>query len=167
MQDGTIIGIAGVARDMTERKKGEFLRIGQNHILEMVASNASLQDVLLELARFSEAQMHGIKVSILLLDPNSQTLHHGAAPSLPPSYWRSIEGVRIGPETGSCGTAAYHRRQVIVRDMMSDPLWRDSRDLAIAHGSAKLLVDADPFAWRRSAWNFRHVFGRGARARCQ
>jgi diguanylate cyclase (GGDEF)-like protein/PAS domain S-box-containing protein len=131
---GTIIGIAGVARDMTERKQAELLRNGQNHILEMIASNASLQDVLLELSMFAEAQLDGIQVSVLLLDANEQTLHHGAAPSLPPSYCRALDGVKIGPEVGSCGTAAYERRPVIVSDVTKDPLWRDHRDLANSHG---------------------------------
>ncbi|MBL8905962.1 MAG: EAL domain-containing protein [Rhizobiales bacterium] len=130
---GTIIGVAGVSRDMTERKQAELLRNGQNHILEMVASNASLQDVLRALAMFAESQLDGILVSILLLDPKNQTLYHGAAPSLPESYWRPLEGTRIGPAVGSCGTAAYSRRQVIVPDITVDPLWRDYRDLATAH----------------------------------
>ena len=127
---GEIIGMAGVARDMTERKQAELIRNGQNHILEMIASNANLQDVLLELAAFAEAQLQEIKVSILLLEPNSQTLHHGAAPSLPPSFWRAIDGFKIGPEAGCCGTAAFHRRRVIVSDVAKDPLWRDACDLA-------------------------------------
>ena len=128
-----IIGLAGVARDITERKQEEFLRSGQARILEMIASNASLLDVLHELTVFAESRLSGIAVSILLLDARTQALHHGAAPSLPESYRRAIEGVRIGPEVGSCGTAAYHRRQVIVTDVMTDPLWRDYRDLAAAH----------------------------------
>jgi diguanylate cyclase (GGDEF)-like protein/PAS domain S-box-containing protein len=130
---GTIIGIAGVARDMTERKQAELLRNGQNRILEMVASNASLDDVLLEITRFAEAQLAGILVSVLLLDPKSQTLHHGAAPSLPINYRQGIEGIRIGPDVGSCGTAAYKRETIIASDVMSDPLWRDYRDLAASY----------------------------------
>ncbi|MFO0992134.1 MAG: GGDEF and EAL domain-containing protein [Hyphomicrobiales bacterium] len=132
--DGTIIGLAGVARDMTERKQAELLRNGQNRILEMIASNANLQDILLDLAKLAETQLHGIQVSILLLDADQQTLHHGAAPSLPASYWRIIDGVKIGPEVGSCGTAAYHRRPVVVSDVAKDPLWRDYCDLATSHG---------------------------------
>ena len=53
---------------MTERKQAELLRNGQNRILEMVASNASLEDVLLELTQFAEAQLDGILVS----DPASR-----------------------------------------------------------------------------------------------
>lgn len=131
---GTIIGVAGVARDMTERKQAEFLRDGQNRILEMIASNASLDDVLVKLTRFAEAQLAGILVSILLLDSKTQTLRHGAAPSLPINYRQGIEGTRIGPKVGSCGTAAYRRETVIVADVMTDPLWLDYRNLAASYG---------------------------------
>src|SRR5262249_44767400 len=39
----------------------------------------------------------------------------------------------IGPSAGSCGTAAYRGEQVIVSDIVTDPLWADYRELAVAH----------------------------------
>ena len=65
---------------------------------------------------------------------NGQPLRHGAAPSLPDSYAKAIDGVRIGPKAGSCGTAAYRREAVIVDDIMTDPLWEDYKDLAVELG---------------------------------
>ena len=35
---------------------------------------------------------------------------------------------------GSCGTAVYHRKAVIVTDIMSDPLWKDYCHVAEPHG---------------------------------
>jgi C4-dicarboxylate-specific signal transduction histidine kinase len=40
----------------------------------------------------------------------------------------------IGPSVGSCGTAAYCAKPVIVSDIAADSLWADYRDLALAHG---------------------------------
>jgi C4-dicarboxylate-specific signal transduction histidine kinase len=40
----------------------------------------------------------------------------------------------IGPSAGSCGTAAYRGKPVIVSDIATDPLWVDYRDLALSHG---------------------------------
>lgn len=65
--------------------------------------------------------------SVLLLDVDGVTLHHGAAPNLPVEYCRLIDGSRIGPVAGSCGTAAWRGTQVIVRDITTDPLWADYR----------------------------------------
>src|SRR5262249_58242587 len=70
--------------------------------------------------------------SVLLLEGGR--LRDGAGPSLPATYRRAIDGVTIGPEVGSCGAAAYHRRPVVVRDIAADPLWKEFRDLAVHHG---------------------------------
>jgi len=132
--NGEIIGLIGIARDVTARKMGDLLRDGQAHILEMIAMGAPLEAVLDRLARLVESQLTGIVSSILLLDEDRVHLRHGAAPSLPEAYTRAIDGARIGPQAGSCGTAAFRREAVIVEDIMTDPLWADYKDLAAAHG---------------------------------
>ncbi len=129
-----IIGLVGIARDITERKKADILRDGQAQILEMIALNAPLGEVLDRLMRFIEAQLAGIFGSVLLLDEDGQHLRHGAAPSLADAYAKAVDGASIGPKAGSCGTAVYRRAPVIVTDIMSDPLWEDFRDLAAVHG---------------------------------
>ncbi|HJQ18931.1 MAG TPA: PAS domain-containing protein [Gemmatimonadaceae bacterium] len=76
----------------------------------------------------------GMRGSVLLLDDDGVTLRHGAAPHLPEAYTAAIDGERIGPAAGSCGTAAYRRQRVVVRDIMTDPLWVDYRATAAAAG---------------------------------
>ena len=53
---------------------------------------------------------------------------------MPEAYSKAIDGVAIGPDVGSCGTAAYRREAVIVADISSDPLWKNYRDLAATYG---------------------------------
>ena len=129
-----IIGVAGISRDITERKLADALRDGQAQILEMIAMGAPLEDVLDRLVRLVESQLTGIFASILLVDRDGARLRHGAAPSLAPAYTKAIDGIRIGPQAGSCGAAAYRREAVVVADIMTDPLWADYRDLAAANG---------------------------------
>jgi GAF domain-containing protein len=74
-----------------------------------------------------------MRTSILLLDNERRCLLHGAAPSLPKAYCDAIHGIEIGPSVGSCGTAAYVGHSIFVTDVATDPLWRDFRDLALAH----------------------------------
>ena len=84
------------------------------------------------IAKTIERQSGDMLCSILLLDGN--TLRHGAAPSLPDEYNRAIDGTAIGPAVGSCGTAAFTKKTVIVSNIATDPLWADYRDLALRHG---------------------------------
>ncbi|HJR66794.1 MAG TPA: ATP-binding protein [Gemmatimonadaceae bacterium] len=100
------------------------------------ASQAMLRGSLDTLIRLIERVSPGMRGSVLLLDEDGVTLHHGAAPRLPRSYCDAIDGASIGPAAGSCGTAAYRRERVIVRDIATDPLWEDYRDLASTYGLA-------------------------------
>ena len=128
-----IIGVMGISRDITERRQADALRDGQAKILEMIATSAPLDAVLDHLTRLVESQLVGIFGSVLLLDKDGARLRHGAAPSLPDSYTRAIDGLQVGAKAGSCGAAVYRREAVVVADVMSDPLWTDYWELAVAH----------------------------------
>lgn len=71
--------------------------------------------------------------SIVLVDDQGR-IRHAAAPNLPREYIDSIEGQPIGPQAGSCGTAAYTRKPVIVEDIRVHPAWAAYRDLALPFG---------------------------------
>jgi diguanylate cyclase (GGDEF)-like protein/PAS domain S-box-containing protein len=129
-----IVGVVGVSRDITERKLADALRDGQARILEMIAMSAPLEAVLDHLTRLVESQLTGISGSVLLLDKDGTHLRHGAAPSLPNAYTAAVDGLRVGPNAGSCGAAVYRREAVVVADITNDPLWEDYRELAAAHG---------------------------------
>ena len=131
MQENTVIWIA---RDITQRKQAENWLAGQKQILEMIAKGAPLAETLNTLLELIEQQSRDVRGSILLLDKDGEHLLHGAAPSLPESYNAAVNGVAIGPNIGSCGTAVYRREQVIVTDIAIDPLWQDFRDLALGFG---------------------------------
>jgi PAS domain S-box-containing protein len=122
-----------IIRDISHRKRREALLAGENRVLEMVAKGDSLGDILDSLCLLVEEQSSGVLASILLMDPNGKQLRHGAAPNLPKAYTEAIDGAYIGPSVGSCGTAAYRAKQVIVSDIAINPLWADFRDLALAH----------------------------------
>jgi signal transduction histidine kinase len=109
-------------------------RAGQNRILEMIAANAPLGEILKQLVLLIEAQAPEMLCSVLLLSDDGNHIRHGAAPSLPEAYVKAIDGEAIGPKMGSCGTAMYRGKPVVVTDISTDPLWEDYRDLAAANG---------------------------------
>ncbi|MFD1732066.1 diguanylate cyclase domain-containing protein [Deinococcus malanensis] len=48
-------------------------------------------------------------------------LFTAAAPSLPDTYSRAIDGLQIGAGQGACGTAAFTRQAVVAHDINDDP----------------------------------------------
>lgn len=127
-----IFGLVGIARDITERRRADVLRDGQSQILQMIAMSAPLEEVLGHLVHLVESQLTGIFGSVLLFDDDGVHLRHGAAPSL--AHVKALDGIRIGPKAGACGTAVYRRETVIVADIERDPLCDDYRELAAEHG---------------------------------
>ena len=109
-------------------------RDAKQSVLELIASAAPLPQVLREIVAAVEDRAPPVLGSILLLDPDGLHIRHGAAPHLPEAYCAAIDGVTIGPNVGSCGTAAYEGKPVFVEDIEQDPRWADYRDLARAHG---------------------------------
>jgi GAF domain-containing protein len=104
-------------------------------IERLLSSGAPLRATLEELIRIIESLTpSGMLASILILSEDGQHLLHGAGPSLPDAYNEAIDGIEIGPEVGSCGTAAYHNKTVAVYDISTNPLWKNFKDLALAHG---------------------------------
>ncbi len=131
---GAIVWFEGTLQDVTDARRAQTLRVGQARLLEMIAVGMPLADTLDGLVRLIERLCDGMLGSILLLDETGKRLRHGAAPSLPEAYARAVDGIAIGPNVGSCGTAMYLGRSVIVADIATDPLWADYRELAGAHG---------------------------------
>ncbi|MES2537091.1 MAG: EAL domain-containing protein [Pseudomonadota bacterium] len=123
-----------IMRDITERKQSEVLCTRQNQILEMIATGKPLPEILEQLVKTIEFQCPGMLGSVLLIDEDGVHVQHGAAPHLPAQYNRAINGATIGPQVGSCGTAMYSGKPVIVTDIGTDPLWKDYRELALGFG---------------------------------
>jgi|GEM_PF-1019540 len=112
------------------RRLIEQKELSRNHVLEMVARGAPLQDILTSLVQSLELEDSSMICSILLLDDEGKRLKTGAAPSLPDFYNTAIDGVEIGIGVGSCGTAAYTGERVIVEDIQTHPYWAPYLEVA-------------------------------------
>ena len=95
----------------------------QRRVLEQCARGATLKDTLLPLCQCVESFLPNCCVSILLLDPISQTLHTVAAPSLPTPFCDVVNGLHVKEGAGACGTAAFRKTRVISGDILHDSLW--------------------------------------------
>jgi hypothetical protein len=93
---------AALPRDLPDaHQKEEAFRMGQSRVLEMIAANAPLGEILKRLVLLIEAQSPDMLCSVLLLSDDGNHIRTGAAPSLPEEYVRAIEGAPIGPQNGS------------------------------------------------------------------
>ncbi|NEP15056.1 MAG: PAS domain S-box protein [Symploca sp. SIO2C1] len=121
-------------QEISERQRIEAMLDGQNRILELIAKGNPLSQILDNLAHFIEQLSGEALCSFLLLESNTGKLRHGAAPSLPDSYNQAVDGIVIGPKVGSCGTAAYLKKTVIVSDIATNYLWEDFKNLPLQYG---------------------------------
>ena len=112
----------------------EQFRSSQNRIREMIAANAPLSEILATLVLLIEAQSPEMLGSVILISDDGNHIRHVVAPSLPEHYVKAIDGSPIGPKHGSCGTAMFRGKPVVVSDIFTDPLWEDYREYAAAIG---------------------------------
>jgi diguanylate cyclase (GGDEF)-like protein/PAS domain S-box-containing protein len=131
---GRVALLRGTVLDISARKRQEQQREGERRVLQAIAAGVPLERTLEQICRLVEGQHPSALCSVLLVDADGLHLRHGAAPSLPETYCRAADGIPIGPRVGSCGTAAYLNRQVIVSDVETDELWADARPVALEHG---------------------------------
>ncbi len=117
-------------RELTLRLHAQRMDALRSFLLERLASELSLDQVLRAFVSKIEETLPGALCSILLLDDDGVHLAMGAAPSLPDFYNAAIAGAPIGPLAGSCGTAAYTGQRVVVGDIASHPYWVNYKTLA-------------------------------------
>jgi PAS domain S-box-containing protein len=125
--------LVAVIRDMTAEMKADSLKAAEKSVLEMIAARRPLEEILDQLARSMESVSDGMIASILLVTEDGY-LTHGAGPSLPAEYIEAIRRVPIAPNAGSCGTSAFTKEMVVVRDIATDKRWESGRDVTMASG---------------------------------
>lgn len=125
-----------LARAKRDAKRAEQLVLSHAAVHDLIARAAPLEKVLSAVAEGIERHDPTVLVCIVLLDPTTGTMHPGAGPSLPDSYLEAIDGVVIGPNVGSCGTAAWSGELVISEDISTDPRWAVIREVPERAGLA-------------------------------
>jgi PAS domain S-box-containing protein len=119
----------------TNPSQAESLLAAEKRTLEMMANGASLSEVLNDLCASIDAHAPPVASMVCLMDPDGKQLSPSASPHIPAALTAAITPWPIGPNRGSCGTAAFTKQRVIIPDISNDPRWPDeARDLALSHG---------------------------------
>ncbi|TFB22941.1 diguanylate cyclase [Filobacillus milosensis] len=107
----------------------------QSKIIEMLAiEDMTLRNILEKLTETIDYVMPNIYSSFCEYNEQLHSLEKPIGPQLPESYIKAMDGLKVGPLAGSCGTAAYYRELVIVENIMVDPRWEDYKEIAQANG---------------------------------
>jgi len=106
------------------QQQTDALLRAQNRILELIVVDAPLHDVLTAVALAIEEQAAGTAVvSIFLMDQDGLCLRLGAAPSLPDSFNRAVDGIQIKAGVGTCADAAARATVSITPDISAAAGW--------------------------------------------
>ena len=120
--------------EIKHRKSAEMREHYRNTILEMIAKMVPLPLILESIVKEVEEQNPNMVCSILLLDKEGQQFSQVIAPSLPDFYNEAIKGLPIGEGVGSCGTAAYLKKRIVVKDITTHVYWNAYKEIALRAG---------------------------------
>lgn len=119
--------ILGVMLHTSEALRRARFYEAENRILQDLLHRTPLKTLLDALCTAIETRLpEGICTILLLCNGR---LFRGAS-HMPPTYDEAIEGIAIGPDVGSCGTAAFTRKPVWIADVLTDFRWVAYRELA-------------------------------------
>ncbi|KTF17943.1 EAL domain-containing protein [Pseudoalteromonas sp. H105] len=108
----------------------------QQKILSKIALGQPLSEISEEICLAIEEMLEDESAKCSILSLKGNQLFHCAAPSIDAQYCQIINGVEIGPNVGSCGTAAFSETRIIVDDINTSPLWKDFKQTALNFGLA-------------------------------
>jgi diguanylate cyclase (GGDEF)-like protein/PAS domain S-box-containing protein len=127
---GRVKHIFALLEDITETKQ---LRSLQQLIMSALADEVPIAEIADRLCRRVEEIAPDVVCSLLHVDA-AGLLHPLGGPSLPEDYSRALDGTAIGPDVGSCGTAAFYGQPVLAEDIDTDPRWQPYKAMPLAVG---------------------------------
>jgi len=106
----------------------------QQAVHELIAQQASLEQMLDAIANWVEMMLPDAVVGFMRFNPDQQSLSLYPSQRFSRRYQHQLQEVPIGPDSASCGGAAYRRQQVITEDIRTDSRWLAFRDAAEQEG---------------------------------
>ena len=127
LEDGNIL-VYG--REITDRIRNQQREKKRTYILEQISNGTPFIDVLTKIVIGAEQDEIGMIASILLLDKQKKKFELSIAPSMPVVYSQALIGLQIGEGVGSCGTAAYTGKRIIIENVYKHSYWANYLNLA-------------------------------------
>ena len=128
--------IVAVQKDISQSKLIELRESVRVKVLELLVNAAPLNEILNAIINILEHVDPGLICSILTLEKDQKRVFTAASCRLPHFFSEAINGLEIGPNEGSCGSAMYSGQRVIAEDINTDPSWAKYKELALQAGLA-------------------------------
>lgn len=100
------------------------------YIFDLIGNHSELADILNAISGFIETRFTDAIVSVMAFDETANTLSLIAGERLSPGVYHALQNVSVGPNVGTCGSAASSRQVTITEDIHKDPRWEGFRDIA-------------------------------------
>ncbi|HET7662495.1 MAG TPA: PAS domain-containing protein [Rhodanobacteraceae bacterium] len=133
--DGEVEYVVGSARDISERRRKEHWLEEQTRLLELIASERSLDTVLRALCE-AVARLNGnARAAVLLANEERSSMARAVATQLPLSFGQGLKDAPINDLfIGTCGTAIHRNEPITCTDIPNDERWSGKwRELCEAH----------------------------------
>jgi len=116
---------------ITNEEYEKILNI-QQEILLLTAHEANSQEILNRLCQMAEELLPNAIASLMLKDPQGGLMFVKAAPTVPPVGWDALNGIKPGPNSGSCGNAIFHGEAQYIVNTFKDERGTEFLDTAKA-----------------------------------
>lgn len=125
--------ITDLSHGITTIKRLSDLENLEKNILELNSNtNSTIEHMLSHYLTGIELLFPQMQCSILKCKNNR--LYNWSSPSMPEEYIAIMQNLPILDNMGSCGTAAFLKKNVIVGDIKNDPRWSEYKHIALQHG---------------------------------
>lgn len=132
--DPNVSGYVLNLRDITERKRGQMELMSQFRVLEALAADASLEEVMMLVAKSAEEANPSASVAVYLTD-EERRLTVCASPSFPSSFREAVESFWEANKNGAFGKAISGTTQrLVITDLLAEENGQEVKDFAQAYG---------------------------------
>lgn len=143
------VGYVEFVVDVTERKQREQLLNEQKELLELIATDAPLEECLSALCAAVPRLSDGVRASIMLADDERDSFQRPIAPDLHRSWGEGLKDAPINElMIGTCGEAVFRGDGVTCEDVTTNDRWSEEwRELCVVNdvlaGHSEPIRDGD------------------------
>ncbi len=122
-------GLSSIVKVINEEKRLEYIFNLEKGALELNTNIKVSADEIIAYLLDGLEEIHPDMICSIL-KVNNGALYNWYAPNLPNEYKKLIDGVLVGENQGSCGTAAHFKSNIIVENISTSNVWKKYRDIA-------------------------------------